>query len=53
MVQRMRGYRIYITHMPFIRTPYAGHAQYAEGTLLIRYEYATHMFVKACGREAG
>jgi len=26
---------------------------YAKGTLLIRYEYAIHTFVKACGREVG
>jgi len=27
--------------------------KYVEGTLLIRYEYATHTFAKACSQEAG
>jgi len=46
----MRAYRIYVTHTLAIRTAYARHtldnAKHAEGTLLIRYEYATHTFVK-------
>ena len=46
----MRAYTIYVTHTLTICTAYAG---YAKGTLLIRYEYAIHMFVKACSREVG
>jgi len=48
--QRMRAYRIYITHMLTIGTACA---EYAKVMLHIRYEYAIHTFVKACCREAG
>ena len=47
--QRMRAYRIYVTHMLTIRTAYAGYARHTLDT----YEYATHTLAKACSREAG
>jgi len=50
--QRMRAYRIYVTHALTICTAYSGYARHALNMLLIRYEYAFHTFVKVCSQEA-
>jgi len=49
----MRAFRIYVTHTLTIRSAYAGYARHTLNKLKVRYEYATHMFVKACSREVG
>ena len=41
--QRMRAYRIYVTHTLAIRMAYAGYARHTLNTLKVCYSYAMNM----------
>ena len=51
-MKHMRAYRIYVTYTLTIRTNMLDIRLMRIGTLLIRHEYATHTFVKACSRDS-